>query len=305
MCLPGMMRVCTARRPVASAVEPRLSQREPVTAGAAIGPGDDHLAFSIFVTVICPLMRSASNLTLSPTFTCLSIARSCTRKTIVILSFMSSFLIGPCLSVILPAASSIFVTWPSTMGAWATVTVANVNERMRMLTAARAILRMVLLLLFRSRALFHGDPPEHALLIVAGNETGELECAALGELPNDLAVAVRQQALCIRIVMLHVRILFHHLRVLAIFSDRSEDELMILLAIVLEDETDLFPSAHLNAGGLVTHLPASLEHLDLDDARGLLGITRPASRETSVILVGGRQTGHCDVHRQHCRSRCQ
>src|SRR5262249_12397858 len=33
-----------ARRPVASAVEPCLIQREPVTAGAAIGPGDDHLA---------------------------------------------------------------------------------------------------------------------------------------------------------------------------------------------------------------------------------------------------------------------
>src|SRR6516164_11552580 len=56
---------------------------------------DDHLVFSIFVTVICPLMRSASNLTLSPTFTCLSIAGSCTRKTIVIPSFISSFLIGP------------------------------------------------------------------------------------------------------------------------------------------------------------------------------------------------------------------
>src|SRR5262249_38632050 len=107
-----------------------------------------HLAFSIFVTVICPLTRSASNLTLSPTFTCLSIAGSCTRKTIVIPSFMSSFLIGPCLSVILPAASSILVTWPLTMGDWPRVTVANVNERMRMLTAARAILRMVLLLLF-------------------------------------------------------------------------------------------------------------------------------------------------------------
>jgi hypothetical protein len=76
---------------------------------AAIGPGD-HLAFSIFMRVTCPLMRSASNLTLSPTFTCLSIAGSCTRKTIVIPSFMSSFLIGPCLSVILPAASSILVT---------------------------------------------------------------------------------------------------------------------------------------------------------------------------------------------------
>src|SRR5262249_52356413 len=158
---------------------------------------------------------------------------------------------------------------------------------------------------FRSRALLHGDPPNHALLIVAGNETCELECAALGELPNDLAVAVRQQALCIRIVMLHVWILFHPLRVLAIFSDRREDEFVILLAVVLQDETDLFPSAHLNAGGLVTHLPASLEHLDLDDARGLLGITRLASRETSVILMGGGRTRHCDMRGQHRAARCE
>src|SRR5262249_16977790 len=154
-------------------------------------------------------------------------------------------------------------------------------------------------------ASLHDDLADHALFIVAGDEARELELTALGELPNDLAVAVRQQALCIRIVMLHVWILFHHLRVLAIFSDRREDEFVILLAVDLEDETDLFPPAHLNAGGLVTHLPASLEHLDLDNARGLLWITRAASRETSVILMGRRQTGHCDVHRQHCRSRCQ
>src|SRR5262245_16567196 len=158
---------------------------------------------------------------------------------------------------------------------------------------------------FFSRALLHADPSDHALLIVAGNETGELERAAPGELPNDLAVAVRQQALCIRIVMLHVWILFHHLRVLAIFSDRREDEFVILLAIVLQDETDLFPPAHLNARGLVTHLAAALEHLDLVCARGVLGITRPASREISVILMGGRRTRHCDMRRQHRAGRCE
>ena len=41
-----------------------------------IAASSRHLAFSIFVTVICPLTRSASNLTLSPTFTCLSMAGS-------------------------------------------------------------------------------------------------------------------------------------------------------------------------------------------------------------------------------------
>src|SRR5262245_16702900 len=184
MCLPGMMRVCTARRPVASAVEPRLSQREPVTAGAAIGPGDNHLARSIFVTVNCPLMRSASNRTLSPTFTCLSMAGSCTRKTIVIPSFMSSFLIGPCLSVILPADSSILVTSPLTMGAWAMLTFAGISpDRTSMLAATMLIFRMYCLLLAPH---FTMNLAEHALVIVARNETGELELAALGELPDEL-----------------------------------------------------------------------------------------------------------------------
>src|SRR5262249_57517941 len=105
--------------------------------------------------------------------------------------------------------------------------------------------------------------------------------------------------------MLHVWILFHHFRVLAVFSDRREDEFVILLAVVLQDETDLFPSAHLNARGFVTDLPAALEHLDLDDARGLLGIARLAGREMSVILVGGRRTRHCDMRRQDCCGRRQ
>src|SRR5262249_22996512 len=110
--------------------------------------GDDHLAFTMLVTVICPLMRSASNLTLSPTFTCLSIAGSCTRKTIVIPSFISIFLIGPCLSVILPAASSIFVTWPLTVGAWARVTLASIPpERTSMVAAMTLIFRMYRLIL--------------------------------------------------------------------------------------------------------------------------------------------------------------
>src|SRR6266481_3586440 len=171
-----------------------------------------------------------------------------------------------------------------------------------MLAAMTLIFRMCRLILGLS---LHDDLAEHALLIVAGDEARELELTALGELPNDLAVAVRQQALCIRIVMLHVWILFHHLRVLAIFSDRSEDEFVILLAIVSQDETDLFPPAHLNARGLVTHLPASLKDLDVDDARGLLGITWLTGREISMILMCGRRTRHCDMRRHDCRGRRQ
>src|SRR5262249_6309121 len=65
-----------------------------------------HFAFSILVTVNWPLTRSPSNLILSPALTCLSIAGSWARHAIVIPSSMSNFLIGPCLIVILPAASS-------------------------------------------------------------------------------------------------------------------------------------------------------------------------------------------------------
>ena len=75
-------------------------------------------ALWIFVTVIWPSTRSASNLTLSPALTCLSIAGSC-AKDHGHASSMSRFLIGPCLSVILPPTASILVTWPSTSRAWA------------------------------------------------------------------------------------------------------------------------------------------------------------------------------------------
>src|SRR5262245_18477572 len=105
--------------------------------------------------------------------------------------------------------------------------------------------------------------------------------------------------------MLHVWILFHHFRVLAVLSDRREDEFVILLAIVLQDETDLFPPAHLNARGLVTHLAASLEHLDLDDAGGLLGVAWLTRREMSVILVGGRRSRYCELPHQHRARLCE
>src|SRR5262245_56181679 len=125
---------------------------------------------------------------------------------------------------------------------------------------------------------------------MAGDETGELKRAALSELPNNFAVTVRQQALCIRIVMLHVWILFHRLRMLAIFPGSRENKFVILLAIILQDETDLFSPACLNTRGLITHLPASLEHPDVDNARGFPRITRFAGREISMILMRRRRT---------------
>jgi hypothetical protein len=79
--------------------------------------------------------------------------------------------------------------------------------------------------------------------------------------------------------MLHVWILFHHLRVLAIFSDRSEDEFVILLAIVLQDEADLFPLADLNARGFVPIFPLPSNILILTTRAGFCGSPgRPAEK---------------------------
>jgi hypothetical protein len=85
------------------------------------------------------------------------------------------------------------------------------------------------------------------LLVVTGDEAGEFELAAPGKLPDKLVVSVWLQTFCIRIVVLHVRILLHDFRVLAILHDRREDEFVILLAVVLQNETDLFPPSHLDA----------------------------------------------------------
>src|SRR5262249_19513387 len=130
-------------------------------------------------------------------------------------------------------------------------------------------------------ASLHDDLAEHALFVVAGDETGELEFTALGELPNELAVSVRQNALPVRVVVLHVGMFFHDLGVLAIFGNGREDEFVILLAIVMQNEADLFPSAHFDSRGLEAHFPAALEHPDLDDARRLLRVAGLAGGEAS------------------------
>jgi hypothetical protein len=61
--------------------------------------------------------------------------------------------------------------------------------------------------------------------------------------------------------------------VFAIFHNRGENEFVILLAVVLQNKTDLFPSAELDSRGLETHLSGSLVHFDLDDARRLLRVS--------------------------------
>src|SRR4029450_2367745 len=119
---------------------------------------------------------------------------------------------------------------------------------------------------------------------MAGNETGELEFTALGELPNELAVSVRHQTPRVRVVMLHIGLFFHDLRVLAIFGDRREDEFVILLALIVQNEAYLFSSAHFDSRGLEAHFSTALEHLDLDDARRLRRIAGPAGRQAPGAL---------------------
>jgi hypothetical protein len=130
---------------------------------------------------------------------------------------------------------------------------------------------------------------------VSRDKAREFEFIALGELPNELAVPVRQNALPVRVVMLHVRMLFHDLRMLAIFANCREHEFVVFLAVVLENETHLLPPSDLDSRGFETHLAAALEHLDLEDARWLLGITRLAGGEIFVVLMGGRRNGRSNI----------
>src|ERR1700687_840582 len=111
-----------------------------------IRPAPGHLVFCSLITVIWPFTRSASNFTLSPTLSPLSISGSRTRNTMLIAS-MSRFLIGPCLIVILPAVASILVTCPSTAAVWA-FTIGGIPAATNAMQQARSnfTLRMVFLL---------------------------------------------------------------------------------------------------------------------------------------------------------------
>src|SRR5215470_14967304 len=100
--------------------------------------------------------------------------------------------------------------------------------------------------------------------------------------------------------MLHAGMFFHDVRMPAIFSNRREDEFVILLAIVMQNETNLFSSAHFDSRWLEAHFSATLKHPDLDDVRRLLRVAGLAGGEASVILVGGRRKEHCDTRRQDC-----
>jgi hypothetical protein len=97
------------------------------------------------------------------------------------------------------------------------------------------------LLRIRLRPSLDDNFTEHALFVVTGDETCELEFAPPRKPPDEFTIAVGQNTFRVRIIVLHVRMLFHDFRMFAIFHGRPKHEFVILLAVVLQNETDLFP----------------------------------------------------------------
>src|SRR5260370_5583851 len=159
---------------------------------------------------ISPFTCQASNCTLSPTFTCLSIAGSWTRNTIVMLSSsISRLLIGPLVSVIFPAPASIFFTTPLTISSWADAADEAKTESAR---AAAASLLSFIFFPFREiwfGALPNDDRSDHSCFPVTRDQAGIFEVAGLAEFPHDLVGLLLGKTLTVRIVVFHVRILLH------------------------------------------------------------------------------------------------
>src|SRR3954470_5608432 len=118
-------------------------------------------------------------------------------------SSMPRFFAGPCLSVILPAPSSIFLTSPLIAAPWA----AKAPVARPTASDSAAAIRMMRFM-GASFALLHGDVADHAVVAVVGNQAGKFERAGLAELPDDLGRLARREPDTVEIVMLHVRVFF-------------------------------------------------------------------------------------------------
>src|SRR3569833_4225910 len=115
-------------------------------------------------------------------------------------SSMPRLLAGPCLSVILPAPSSIFLTSPLIAAPWAAkAPVARPTAR-----DSAAAMRMMRFM-GASLALLHGDVADHAVVAVVGNQAGKFARAGFAEFPEDLGCLARCEPDTVRIIMLHVR----------------------------------------------------------------------------------------------------
>src|SRR6478735_5825937 len=160
-------------------------------------------------------------------------------------SSMPRFFAGPCLSVILPAPSSIFLTSPLIAAPWAArAPVAKPTA------SASAVIRMMRFM-GAFLALLHGDVADHAVVAVVGNQAGKFERAGLAELPEDLGRLARREPDPVGIVMLHVRVLLHLHRMREILLCGGEQEFMVLLADVAQHEADLLAAFDLDPGGCV------------------------------------------------------
>src|SRR5437879_61536 len=140
---------------------------------------------------------------------------------------------GPCLSVTLPAPSSIFFTSPLMEAACASVL--RVRPSVRTSAAVMRLIGFIIL----SIGSFHRDVANHAVVAMVGNQAGKFEGAGLGELPEDLRRLARSEPHPVGIVVLHVRMLLHHLRMREILFRGGKQEFMVFLADVAQHETDL------------------------------------------------------------------
>ena len=66
------------------------------------------------------------------------------------------------------------------------------------------------------------------------------ELAGLAEFPHDLIGLLRSKTLTVRIIVFHVRVLPHHFGMFEILLRGPEDEFVVELAVVAQDELDLF-----------------------------------------------------------------
>src|SRR3954447_12637841 len=199
-------------------------------------------------------------------------------------SSMPRFFAGPCLSVILPAPSSIFLTSPLIAAPWA----ARAPVARPTASASAAAIRMMRFM-GASLALLHGDVADHAVAAVVGNQAGKFERAGLAELPEDLGCLARREPDPVGIVMLHVRVLLHLRGMREILLCGGEQEFMVLFTDIAQHEANLLAAFDLDPGGGIVHLVQQ----DLDGARGLFGIAGLAGRKGAVpvLLVGQGRRG--------------
>ena len=184
----------------------------------------DQRAIWISVTVNLPASLMALNFTLSPALTCPAAPCPCTWKTIVI-GGMSRLLISPCLRVILPAPCRPCALRRRPSAVWAArgsgraVQAAARLQRQREADGLHGAFRrsfsgMLSWICGRPRRCV----PDHAGLVVAGDQAGELELAGAVEGPDDLAGLARRHVRHVGLVVLHVRELHHQRRMLVEFS---------------------------------------------------------------------------------------